>query len=133
MEGHRDKQAADPAKPVGDENTLVVNPGAADDAVYGYVRSDKADIRVRIEGGTAGDPSGTQAMLPAPLKRLPQLQDRKPATLTANDEQVSTRQQHGESRNSSRSSCRSAATLAPLLIPHAPALAHRRGAGRGGQ
>ncbi|MFJ9618823.1 hypothetical protein [Streptomyces noursei] len=85
------KQQA-PKKPVGDENTLVINPGLSNDAVYGYVRSGKANIRVRIEGGTAGDPSGAQAMLTATLKRLQQLQDGKAATVTAPDEQAAARQ-----------------------------------------
>ncbi|MEV3857637.1 hypothetical protein AB0J38_25320 [Streptomyces sp. NPDC050095] len=81
-----------PKTPVGDENTLVVNPGAADDAVYGYVRSGKANIRVRVEGGTAGDPSGTQAMLAATLERLQQLQAGKAATVSAPDELAAARQ-----------------------------------------
>ncbi|MFD7334889.1 hypothetical protein ACFV98_02650 [Streptomyces violascens] len=77
-----------PKPPVGDESTLVLNPGAADDAVYGFSRSGKANIRVRVEGGTGGDPSGAQATLSATLKRLQQLQDGKPATARASDEQV---------------------------------------------
>ncbi|GAA0475630.1 hypothetical protein GCM10010361_45070 [Streptomyces olivaceiscleroticus] len=81
-----------PIKPVGDENTLVINPGASDDSVYGYVRSGKVNIRVKIEGATGGDPSGAQAMLSATLKRLQQLQDGKPATITAADEQAGARQ-----------------------------------------
>ncbi|MFF7771745.1 hypothetical protein ACFZC7_35265 [Streptomyces massasporeus] len=81
-----------PKRPVGDENTLVINPGASDDSVYGYVRSGKVSIEVRIEGGTAGDPSGAQAMLAATLKRLQQLQDGKAATVTALDEQAAARQ-----------------------------------------
>ncbi|WP_189959539.1 hypothetical protein [Streptomyces alanosinicus] len=85
------KQQA-PKKPVGDENTLVINPGLSDDSVYGYVRSGKVNIRVRIEGGTAGDPSGVQAMLAATLKRLQQLQDGKAASVTAPEEQAAARQ-----------------------------------------
>ncbi|MFJ9574947.1 hypothetical protein ACIRQF_00985 [Streptomyces sp. NPDC101191] len=81
-----------PKRPVGDENTLVVNPGASEDSVYGYVRSGKASIEVRIEGGAAGDPSGAQAMLAATLKRLQQLQDGHPATVAASDEQAAARQ-----------------------------------------
>ncbi|MFE9454170.1 hypothetical protein [Streptomyces sp. NPDC006739] len=77
---------------MGDESTLVVNPGLSDDSVYGYVRSGRVNIRVRIEGGTAGDPSGTQAMLAATLKRLQQLQDGKAATVTVADEQTAARQ-----------------------------------------
>ncbi|MEV6756648.1 hypothetical protein [Streptomyces sp. NPDC051214] len=78
-----------PKKPIGDENTLVM---ISDDSVYGYVRSGNANIRVRIEGGAAGDPSGTQAMLAATLERLQQLQEGKPATATAADVQAATRQ-----------------------------------------
>ncbi|MFG2594918.1 hypothetical protein [Streptomyces sp. NPDC048462] len=81
-----------PKKPVGDENTLVVNPGASDDSVSGYVRSGKVSIEARIEGGAAGDPSGAQAVLAATLKRLQQLQDGKAATVTAPDEQAAARQ-----------------------------------------
>ncbi|MGW3176949.1 hypothetical protein [Streptomyces sp. NPDC001153] len=90
--GTETSKQQNPKKPVGDENTLVINPGASDDSVYGYVRSGKVNIRVRIEGGTAGDPSGTQAMLAATLKRLQQLQDGKAATVTAPDEQAAARQ-----------------------------------------
>ncbi|MFG2141891.1 hypothetical protein [Streptomyces sp. NPDC048650] len=74
--------------PVGEESTLVINPGVSEDSVYGFSRSGKVNIRVKIDGGTAGDPSGAQAMLAATLKRLQQLQDGKPATVTATDEQV---------------------------------------------
>ncbi|WP_329394679.1 hypothetical protein [Streptomyces melanogenes] len=74
--------------PVGDESTLVINPGLSDDTVYGFSRSGRANIRVRVEGGTGGDPSGAQATLAATLKRLQQLQDGKPATVRASDEQV---------------------------------------------
>lgn len=81
-----------PQKPMGDENALVINPGLSDDSVYGYVRSGKVNIRVRIEGGTAGDPSSTQAMLAATVKRLQQLQEGKAATVTALDEQEEARQ-----------------------------------------
>ncbi|MCX2180652.1 hypothetical protein KV205_08955 [Streptomyces sp. SKN60] len=81
-----------PKVPVGDENTLVINPGLSEDSVYGYVRSGKVNIRVRTEGGTAGDPSGTQAVLAATLKRLQELQDGKAATVTAPDEQAAARQ-----------------------------------------
>ncbi|MER6573852.1 hypothetical protein ABT288_48960 [Streptomyces sp. NPDC001093] len=90
--GNETSKQQTPKKPVGDENTLVINPGLSDDSVYGYVRSGKVNIRVRIEGGTAGDPSGTQAMLVATLKRLQQLQDGKAATVTALDEQATARQ-----------------------------------------
>lgn len=78
-----------PKKPVGDENTLVA---VGDDSFYGYVRSGKATIQVRIEGGAAGDPSGAQTMLAATLTRLQQLQDGNAATVTATDEQAATRQ-----------------------------------------
>ncbi|MFF8602325.1 hypothetical protein ACF065_20345 [Streptomyces sp. NPDC015232] len=81
-----------PRTPLGDENTLVVNPGLSEDSVYGYLRSGKVNIRVRTEGGTAGDPSGTQAVLAATLKRLQQLQDGGPATVTAQDERAAARQ-----------------------------------------
>ncbi|MEU7070073.1 hypothetical protein AB0B30_04060 [Streptomyces narbonensis] len=81
-----------PRKPIGDENTLVVNPGASEDSVHGYVRSGKATIRVRVDGATGGDPSGTQAILAATLKRLQQLQDGKAATTTAVDELAAARQ-----------------------------------------
>ncbi|MEV5655956.1 hypothetical protein [Streptomyces sp. NPDC052291] len=81
-----------PERPVGDENTLVINPGASDDSVHGYVRSGRVNIRVRIDGATGGDPSGAQAMLSAALKRLQQLQDGKPATVTAAEEQAGARQ-----------------------------------------
>ncbi|GAA3196674.1 MULTISPECIES: hypothetical protein [Streptomyces] len=74
--------------PVGDESTLVINPGASDDSVYGYSRSGKVNIRVKIDGATGGDPSGAEVMLSATLKRLQQLQDGKPATVTAADEQA---------------------------------------------
>ncbi|MFJ6699496.1 hypothetical protein ACIQM4_25965 [Streptomyces sp. NPDC091272] len=82
-----DKEQA-PKPSVGDESSLVVNPGASEDTVYGYVRSGRANIRVRIEGGTGDDPSGAQATMAATLKRLQQLQDNKAATVTAPDEQV---------------------------------------------
>ncbi|NUL24933.1 hypothetical protein [Streptomyces lunaelactis] len=81
------KQQA-PKPPVGDESTLVINPGASEDTVYGFARSGKANIRVKIEGGTGDDPSGAQAMLTATLKRLQQLQDGKAATVTAPHEQA---------------------------------------------
>ncbi|WJV44541.1 hypothetical protein [Streptomyces flavofungini] len=78
-----------PAKPpVGDESTLVINPGVSEDSVYGYSRSGKANIRVKIDGGTGGDPSGAEAMLSATLKRLQQLQGGESATVTAADEQA---------------------------------------------
>ncbi|MGW8985628.1 hypothetical protein ACWGQ9_23565 [Streptomyces parvus] len=77
-----------PRPAVGDESIVVINPGASDDTVYGYVRSGKVNIRVRIEGGTGDDPSGAQATMTATLKRLQQLQDNKAATVTAPDEQV---------------------------------------------
>ncbi|MDI3409277.1 hypothetical protein [Streptomyces cavernicola] len=79
------KQQA-PKPPVGSESTLVINPGASEDTVYGFTRSGRANIRVKIEGGTGDDPSGAQAMLSATLKRLQQLQDGKSATVTAPDE-----------------------------------------------
>ncbi|MFF4551093.1 hypothetical protein [Streptomyces sp. NPDC001435] len=90
--GTETSKQQNPKRPVGDENTLVINPGLSDDSVYGYVRSGKVNIQVRIEGGTEGDPSGTQAMLTATLKRLQQLQDGKAATVTAPDEQAAARQ-----------------------------------------
>lgn len=80
------EQSTKPA--VGEESTLVINPGASEDSVYGFSHSGKVNIRVKIDGGTAGDPSGAQAMLAATLKRLQQLQDGKPATVTAADEQA---------------------------------------------
>ncbi|MFF1380625.1 hypothetical protein [Streptomyces sp. NPDC058308] len=83
----KSKQQA-PTKPVGDESTLVINPGISDDSVYGYSRSGKANIRVKVDGGTAGDPSGAQAMLTATLKRLQQAQADKQPTATAADEQA---------------------------------------------
>ncbi|MEU1120548.1 MULTISPECIES: hypothetical protein [unclassified Streptomyces] len=90
--GHETKGQQKPKRPVGDENTLVINPGASDDSVYGYVRSGRVNIRVQIDGATGGDPSGAQAMLSATLKRLQQLQDGKPAMVTAADEQAGARQ-----------------------------------------
>ncbi|MEV5986250.1 hypothetical protein AB0L85_14660 [Streptomyces sp. NPDC052051] len=78
-----------PKKPLGDENTLVVED---DGSVYGYVRSGKVNIRVHVDEVAASDPSGTQAMLAATLKRLQQLQDGKAATVTALDEQAAARQ-----------------------------------------
>ncbi|MFJ9416675.1 hypothetical protein ACIRPT_21135 [Streptomyces sp. NPDC101227] len=90
--GHETSKEQKPKRPVGDENTLVINPGASDDSVYGYVRSGRVNIRVKIDGATGGDPSGAQAMLSATLKRLQQLQDGKPATVTAADEQAGARQ-----------------------------------------
>ncbi|MFJ8924630.1 hypothetical protein B046DRAFT_04259 [Streptomyces sp. LamerLS-316] len=77
-----------PKPSVGDESTLVINPGASEDTVYGFARSGRANIRVRIEGGTGDDPSGAQATLSATLKRLQQLQDNKAATVRAPDELV---------------------------------------------
>ncbi|MFI1201666.1 hypothetical protein ACH4VR_19805 [Streptomyces sp. NPDC020883] len=78
-----------PAKPpVGDESTLVINPGASTDSIYGFSRSGRANIRVKIDGGNGGDPSGAQAMLTATLKRLQQIQDGQSATITASDEQA---------------------------------------------
>ncbi|WP_367048689.1 hypothetical protein [Streptomyces sp. Je 1-332] len=87
--GTKSSEQHAPKKPIGDENTLMM---VSNDSVYGYVRSGNASIRVRIEGGAAGDPSGTQAMLAATLERLQQLQDGKPATVTAADVQAATRQ-----------------------------------------
>ncbi|MBT2396274.1 hypothetical protein [Streptomyces sp. ISL-100] len=81
-----------PKSPVGEESTLVINPGASEDTVYGFARSGKANIRVKIEGGTGDDPSGAQAMLTATLKRLQQLQDGKAATVTAPAEQAASKQ-----------------------------------------
>ncbi|MFE9726514.1 hypothetical protein ACFYQ5_23685 [Streptomyces sp. NPDC005794] len=72
---------------LGDESTLVINPGASEDTVYGFARSGRANIRVRIEGDTTDAPSGAQATVTATLKRLQQLQDNKAATVTAPDEQ----------------------------------------------
>ncbi|MCF3142203.1 hypothetical protein [Streptomyces platensis] len=80
-----------PKTPVGDESTLVVNPGASEDNVNGFSRSGKANIRVRLDGVTGADPAGAQAMLAATLKRLQQLQDGKPATVTATEEQTTAR------------------------------------------
>ncbi|MFF9157657.1 hypothetical protein ACF1AB_36170 [Streptomyces sp. NPDC014846] len=90
--GHETNKEQKPKQPVGDENTLVINPGASDDSVYGYLRSGRVNVRVKIDGATGGDPSGAQAMLSATLKRLQQLQDGKPATVTAADEQAGARQ-----------------------------------------
>ncbi|MGW0533399.1 hypothetical protein [Streptomyces sp. NPDC003032] len=84
-----EKNKEQPAKPpVGDESTLVINPGSSEDDVDGYSRSGKVVIRVQVDGNTGGDPSGAQAMLSATLKRLQQLQDGKPATVTAAEEQA---------------------------------------------
>ncbi|MEV7192475.1 hypothetical protein AB0N81_11810 [Streptomyces sp. NPDC093510] len=80
------EQSAKP--PVGDESTLVINPGASEDSVYAYSRSGKVNIRVEVDGNTAGDPSGAQAMLSATLKRLQQLQDGKHPTVTAAEEKA---------------------------------------------
>ncbi|MFG2864675.1 hypothetical protein [Streptomyces sioyaensis] len=78
-----------PAKPrVGEESTLVINPGASEDNVNGFSRSGKANIRVRLDGVTGADPAGARAMLAATLKRLQQVQDGKPATVTAVDERA---------------------------------------------
>ncbi|MEV0437714.1 hypothetical protein AB0I84_22950 [Streptomyces spectabilis] len=90
--GRETNKQQKPKKPLGDENTLVINPGASEDSVYGYVRSGRVNIRVKIDGATGGDPSGAQAMLSATLKRLQQLQGGKPATVTAADEQAGARQ-----------------------------------------
>ncbi|MEV6881148.1 MULTISPECIES: hypothetical protein [unclassified Streptomyces] len=90
--GHEANKEQKPKRPVGDENTLVINPGSSDDSVHGYVRSGRVNISVLIDGATGGDPSGAQAMLSAALKRLQQLQDGKPATVTAVDEQAGARQ-----------------------------------------
>ncbi|MFD4629037.1 hypothetical protein ACFVYR_03935 [Streptomyces sp. NPDC058284] len=84
-----EKNKEQPAKPpVGDESTLVINPGASEDNIDGYSRSGKVNIRVQIDGNTGGDPSGAQAMLSATLKRLQQLQAGKPATVTASEERA---------------------------------------------
>lgn len=77
-------------KPVGDESTLVLNPGASEDSIYGYSRSGKVVIHVTIDGATGGDPSGAQSMLTATLMRLQQRQNGQPATLTAADAQAGT-------------------------------------------
>ncbi|APY90470.1 hypothetical protein DCW30_04085 [Streptomyces alfalfae] len=90
--GHETNKQQKPEQPVGDENTLVINPGASEDSVDGYVRSGRVNIRVQIDGATGGDPSGAQTMLSATLKRLQQLQEGKPATVTAADEQAGARQ-----------------------------------------
>ncbi|MBW5423540.1 hypothetical protein GKQ77_18570 [Streptomyces sp. BG9H] len=85
----KEKSKEQPAKPaVGDESTLVINPGSSEDDIDGYSRSGKVVIRVQIDGNTGGDPSGAQAMLSATLKRLQQLQDGKPATVTAAEERA---------------------------------------------
>ncbi|TSB23333.1 hypothetical protein [Streptomyces benahoarensis] len=89
--GNETSKQQDPKHPVGDESTLVINPGASEDSVYGYSRSGKVNIRVKIDGATGGDPSGAEAMLSAALKRLQQLQGGKPATVTAADEQANAR------------------------------------------
>ncbi|MFK0294307.1 hypothetical protein ACIQU6_28075 [Streptomyces sp. NPDC090442] len=86
----KNKQQA-PTTSVGEESTLVLNPGLSEDSVYGYSRSGKVDIRVRIDGGNGGDPSGAQAMLTATLKRLQQLEAGNPATITAPDELATAR------------------------------------------
>ncbi|MGW7417516.1 hypothetical protein [Streptomyces sp. NPDC054863] len=74
--------------PVGDEGTTVLNPGVSEDYVHAFSRSGRANIRVTLDGVTEADPAGAQAMLSATLKRLQQLQDGKPATVTAADEQA---------------------------------------------
>lgn len=76
-----------PKMPVGEETTLVINPGASDDSINAFSRSGKVNIRVKIEG-TGEDTSGARAMLAATLKRLQQVQDGKPATAKAIDEQT---------------------------------------------
>lgn len=48
-------------KPVGDESTLVINPGLSDDNIYAFSRSGRVNMRVEIDGGAAGDPSGDRA------------------------------------------------------------------------
>ncbi|AZM51618.1 hypothetical protein DMA15_02645 [Streptomyces sp. WAC 01529] len=84
-----EKSMEQPAKPpVGDESTLVINPGGSEDNVYGYSRSGKVVIRVQVDGNTGGDPSGARAMLGATLTRLQQLQDGKPASATVAEEQA---------------------------------------------
>ncbi|MEJ8653845.1 hypothetical protein WKI65_38865 [Streptomyces sp. MS1.AVA.3] len=80
-----------PKTPVGDESTLVINPGASEGNVNGFSRSGKATIRVKLDGVTGADPAGAQAMLAATLKRLQQRQDGKPATVTATEEQATAR------------------------------------------
>ncbi|MFD3514860.1 hypothetical protein [Streptomyces sp. NPDC058657] len=74
--------------PVGDEGTIVLNPGVSEDYVHAFSRSGRANIRIKLDGVTGADPAGAQAMLSATLKRLQQLQDGKPATVTAADEQA---------------------------------------------
>ncbi|MFH8350519.1 hypothetical protein [Streptomyces sp. NPDC018045] len=80
-----------PKRPVGDESTMVINPGLSEDSVYGFSRSGRINIRVKIDGGNGGDPSGAQAMLTATLKRLQQLQDGEPASVTATEELATAR------------------------------------------
>ncbi|MFF1377454.1 hypothetical protein [Streptomyces sp. NPDC058308] len=86
----KDLTQADLTKAVlGDGETLPRY--TVQDHVDGYSRSGKTVIRVQIDGNTGGDPSGARAMLSATLKRLQQLQqlqDGKPATVTAAEEQA---------------------------------------------
>lgn len=88
VKGKETKKEQAPKPAVGDESTLVLNPGAASDSVYAYSRSGRVNIRVRMDGANGGDPSGAQATLSATLKRLQQLQDGQPATARATDEKV---------------------------------------------
>ncbi|MFF0740505.1 hypothetical protein ACFYVL_08885 [Streptomyces sp. NPDC004111] len=76
--------------PVGDEGTLVLNPGRSEDYVHAFSHSGRVNIRIKLDGVTGPDPEGARAMLAATLKRLQQLQDGNPATATAVDEQAQT-------------------------------------------
>lgn len=90
LKGTKDKAQA-PTKAIGDESALLVNPGGTEDYIKGYSRSGKAVIEIRLDGGAGAgqDPSGTQAMLAATLKRLEQVQSGQQATATAAEEQGS--------------------------------------------
>ncbi|MGA4847576.1 hypothetical protein ACOBQB_15425 [Streptomyces sp. G5(2025)] len=89
MKGSEDKPRK-PSKPIGDESALFVNPNGTEDYITGISRSGKAVIEVRLSGGAGAgeDPTGTEAMLAATLKRLQQVQDGKPVTATAAQEKA---------------------------------------------
>ncbi|WP_229900201.1 hypothetical protein [Streptomyces hiroshimensis] len=79
----KDKEKA-PTKTVGEETTLVMNPGLSSNTVHGFSRSGVVTIRVTADG-MAQDTTGVEDMLTATLKRLQQVQDGKRATVTTAD------------------------------------------------
>ncbi len=89
MKGAEDKPHK-PSEPIGDEAALLINPNGTEDYIKGISRSGKAVVEVRLSGGAGAgeDPTGTEAMLAATLKRLQQVQDGKPATATATGERA---------------------------------------------